>query len=365
MGGQFPHPRGMPARNRQACEIRVHHLATDDGCAADDRHHTPGRMRKMGCVGRAPRPIARPAGTRPSKPQKAASGKARGPIVPSVLDRTGIADDQVYRSSPGNATLGTAVRIPHPSALMRTAAHRRDELQPHWVFGCCCLAPPVSILFRIGNTNKRRGDKACPNNSTDPTRRGARASLTFHAHFMHPDCSMPACAPTAPRRLRQDALPPDCPPCRSCSPSAAGGRHGRARHGPASDFRLRRIIGRAWAEPAEELRLTRLINDTAAEWVSRHPDRFIGSFALPLGDMDMALAETERCLSMGLRVANLSSNHRGRYLGESRYEALWAEFLRHDVVTFIHPDGGARFPGYQGTIAGCGTRSANRSRKSG
>lgn len=171
--------------------------------------------------------------------------------------------------------------------------------------------------------------------------------LDFHAHFMHPDVYA-ACAPhSAATGFGKTPLPPDLPtlplmfdPQRQVDDMDERGMDLHLIS--ACDV----IIGRAWAEPAEELRLTRLINDTAAEWVSRHPDRFIGSFALPLGDMDMALAETERCLSMGLRVANLSSNHRGRYLGESRYEALWAEFLRHDVVTFIHPDG-VRDPWYQ------------------
>ena len=171
--------------------------------------------------------------------------------------------------------------------------------------------------------------------------------LDFHAHFMHPEVYA-ACAPhSVATGFGKQLIPPDLPAMQAMFDPERQ-IDGMDERGidvhviSACDV----IISRSWAEPAEELRLTRLINDTAAEWVSRHPERFIGSFALPLGDMDAALAEAERCIDMGLRVANLPSNHRGRYLGDRRYEALWAEFRRHDVVTFIHPDG-VRDPWFQ------------------
>lgn len=99
------------------------------------------------------------------------------------------------------------------------------------------------------------------------------------------------------------------------------------------------IQSRSWAEPAQEARLAGLVNDECAAWVDRFPSRFIGSAVLPLGDMTLALNELERARAMGLKVVNLPSNHRGAYLGEARFDDLWATIHQHGLVAFIHPEG--------------------------
>jgi aminocarboxymuconate-semialdehyde decarboxylase len=80
--------------------------------------------------------------------------------------------------------------------------------------------------------------------------------------------------------------------------------------------------------------------------VRRFPRRFIGSFCLPLGNVDDALAEMERALSIGLRVANLPAQHDGEYLGHRRFEPLWTAIEKKGVVAFVHPDG-VKDPWYQ------------------
>lgn len=99
------------------------------------------------------------------------------------------------------------------------------------------------------------------------------------------------------------------------------------------------IQGRSWADPKEEAYLTCLVNDMAADWVRRFPTHFIGSFALPLADTKVALRELERSVELGLRVVNLPSQYRGEYLGDDRFDDLWAAIRKNDVVAFIHPDG--------------------------
>src|SRR5215475_9836381 len=47
----------------------------------------------------------------------------------------------------------------------------------------------------------------------------------------------------------------------------------------------------SWAEPSVELELVRRLNDTIAQWAAQSPRRIIGSFVLPLQDMDLALQE--------------------------------------------------------------------------
>lgn len=164
--------------------------------------------------------------------------------------------------------------------------------------------------------------------------------LDFHAHFMHPEVYAR---------------------CEAHNPASGFGRHFR----PLNSERFKRMLdpalqiedmdlrgidmnvitsvdvihGRSWAEPAAEHEMAMMVNDMAGSWVSRHPTRFIGSFSPPLGDMKLALKEAERCVGNGLRVMLMPSNYRGTYLGNERFEDLWAFAEQHGVVTFIHPDG--------------------------
>jgi aminocarboxymuconate-semialdehyde decarboxylase len=99
------------------------------------------------------------------------------------------------------------------------------------------------------------------------------------------------------------------------------------------------VQGLWFAEGDQARTLNRHVNDVAAEWVSRYPRRFIGSFCLPLGDVSDSLAELERALSNGLRVANLPAQDNGEYLGSRRFEPLWTAIEEKGVVAFVHPDG--------------------------
>lgn len=100
------------------------------------------------------------------------------------------------------------------------------------------------------------------------------------------------------------------------------------------------IEGTSWADSQTEIGLVRRLNDTAAEWCARYPGRFLGTFVLPLQDIDLSLAEMERCVGkLGLRIGNFSSSYKGEYLGHARYAPVWAYAEKHDVPVFIHPEG--------------------------
>jgi len=95
-----------------------------------------------------------------------------------------------------------------------------------------------------------------------------------------------------------------------------------------------------WAEPSVALGLARELNDTAAAWAAASPRRIIGSFVLPLQDMDLALAELHRAVAdLGLKVANVPAEVRGIYLGDARFRPFWEAAQDLGVVTFTHPDG--------------------------
>ncbi len=100
------------------------------------------------------------------------------------------------------------------------------------------------------------------------------------------------------------------------------------------------IQGTSWADPATELELVRRVNDRAAEWGAAYPQRFIGSFVLPLQDIDRSMREFERAVGeLELKVANLGASYGGLYLGHARFHPFWEAAARHDVTVFIHPEG--------------------------
>ncbi len=88
-------------------------------------------------------------------------------------------------------------------------------------------------------------------------------------------------------------------------------------------------------------------NDQTAALVERHPTRFGLLAALPLADPDAAAAEVARADDQldadGLAVV---SNYDGAYLGDARFEPVWAEATRRALPVFVHP---ALPPGFERT----------------
>ena len=84
--------------------------------------------------------------------------------------------------------------------------------------------------------------------------------------------------------------------------------------------------------------LSRRLNETAAQLVRKHPDRF-GFFAItPLPDMEGAIAEACHALDeLGADGVVLETNHHGVYLGDEKMENYYAELNQRRAVAFIHP----------------------------
>jgi aminocarboxymuconate-semialdehyde decarboxylase len=107
------------------------------------------------------------------------------------------------------------------------------------------------------------------------------------------------------------------------------------------------LQGTSWADPQTDLALCRRCNDQAADWVARHPKRFIGSCVLPLQDVKLALQELERSVQeLGLKVANVSSSYNGVYMGDPIYHPFWETIDALGVTVWIHPEG-VRDPWFQ------------------
>src|SRR5262245_54675855 len=95
-----------------------------------------------------------------------------------------------------------------------------------------------------------------------------------------------------------------------------------------------------WAEPPVALKLAQKLNDTAAEWATASPNRIIGSFVLPLQDINLAMTELDRAVNeLGLKVVNIPAEVRGTYLGDAQFRPFWEAVQDLGVITFMHPDG--------------------------
>jgi aminocarboxymuconate-semialdehyde decarboxylase len=171
--------------------------------------------------------------------------------------------------------------------------------------------------------------------------------IDFHTHFVHP----PVMARCAPRGVLAgfgqhsfEPPPPDSPRGRQTAkmmdPEAVIAdmdARGIDVHVLTSSSVVQYT---AWAEPEEQAGLERMVNDECARWVATAPERFVGSFTLPLRDMTLALAELQRASTeLGLRVVNLPAQVDEEYLGAPRYEPMWEALEARQIPVFVHPDG--------------------------
>jgi 5-carboxyvanillate decarboxylase len=90
-------------------------------------------------------------------------------------------------------------------------------------------------------------------------------------------------------------------------------------------------------EAAEATALARLINDRAAEWMARWPDRFAALAAIAPQDPEAAALELERAVGMGLKGAVINSHTKGHYLDERRFWPIFEAAQALDVPIYIHP----------------------------
>ena len=90
--------------------------------------------------------------------------------------------------------------------------------------------------------------------------------------------------------------------------------------------------------PKKAAEMARSLNEVGAQCVARWPRRF-GLFAmLPLPDIDAALSEIDYALdTLHVDGIVLLSNYAGIYLGDPRFEPIFAELDRRAAVVYIHP----------------------------
>jgi predicted TIM-barrel fold metal-dependent hydrolase len=99
--------------------------------------------------------------------------------------------------------------------------------------------------------------------------------------------------------------------------------------------------GQAAAKVDPEIRLasTKIYNDYMAEMQAESGQRLFGMALLPWWDIDLAVAELERCAAMGIRGVNTNSDPQGHGLpdlGEAYWNPLWEACSHHDLPINFH-----------------------------
>ncbi len=82
------------------------------------------------------------------------------------------------------------------------------------------------------------------------------------------------------------------------------------------------------------------VNDGMAAAVAAHPDRLVGMGTVPLQNVEMAVAEMQRCVrDLDLRGIEISSNVNGRDLHGEEFRPFFAAAEELGVLLFLHPLG--------------------------
>lgn len=92
-----------------------------------------------------------------------------------------------------------------------------------------------------------------------------------------------------------------------------------------------------WAEPADTLETSKFLNDGIAEITAVTPERFIGLGTVPMQDTTLAIAELERCKTLGFPGVQIGSNVNQLNLGEPRFFEFFKACEELGLAVFVHP----------------------------
>ena len=98
--------------------------------------------------------------------------------------------------------------------------------------------------------------------------------------------------------------------------------------------------GVSFLDGPEAAKAARVTNEALAQLIADHPGRY-GAFALvpSPGDVDAALGEIDYALDvLGLDGVGLFTNYHGTYLGDPRFDRLFAAIAERDAVVHVHPE---------------------------
>jgi aminocarboxymuconate-semialdehyde decarboxylase len=92
-----------------------------------------------------------------------------------------------------------------------------------------------------------------------------------------------------------------------------------------------------WMEPAAAGQLLRYMNESIAEMAALSGGRLVGMGAVPLQDLDLALAELDYIVDrLGFRAIEIGSNINGKAPGAPEFAAFFAACAEKGVAVFVH-----------------------------
>jgi aminocarboxymuconate-semialdehyde decarboxylase len=92
-----------------------------------------------------------------------------------------------------------------------------------------------------------------------------------------------------------------------------------------------------WMAPAAARQLLRYMNEQIAEMAALSGGRLVGMGAVPLQDLDLALAELDYLVDrLGFRSIEIGSNINGRPVGAPEFSPFYAAGAEKDVAVFVH-----------------------------
>ena len=98
--------------------------------------------------------------------------------------------------------------------------------------------------------------------------------------------------------------------------------------------------------------VARQINEETADLCRQYPDKFGFVATVPFPSIDGSLQEIAYAMDkLGALGVKVPSNARGIYLGDERWEEIFAELNRRRALTIIHPSPAPQLP-RQGTVTG-------------
>ncbi|EYT82040.1 amidohydrolase [Streptomyces sp. Tu 6176] len=91
-------------------------------------------------------------------------------------------------------------------------------------------------------------------------------------------------------------------------------------------------------DPVRAVENARYVNDSLAEIVAAHPDRFAAFAALPLQDPAAAVLELRRAVGeFGFKGVLVNDHVQGKYLDDPSFDAVWAALADLGVPLYLHP----------------------------
>ncbi len=98
------------------------------------------------------------------------------------------------------------------------------------------------------------------------------------------------------------------------------------------------VLFNYWAKPKDGLETSRFFNDHIADTVVKNPKRFIGIGTVPLQDVDLAIAEMERCVSeLKMPGLEIGSNVNGENLSDKKFFSFYKRAEELSCALFVHP----------------------------